>query len=85
MKTTSQVCAVLTGGTLDPEEEDANKGSQNNAGATLPASAWQKLHGGAQVLFAMRWVAAGLMPIRPLLTLIADVDIPEGYTLRLTK
>ena len=35
-------------------------------------------------MFAMRWVAAGLMPIRPVVALVTDVELPEGCSLKLT-
>ena len=66
LKQSHRVCAKAgkLAGANDGEAE-INKASQMSAGAAIGFNAWQSAPG-ANIVWAMRWAPAGLMPIRPM-------------------
>ena len=82
LKQSHRVCvkAGKLAGTNDGEAE-INKASQMSAGATIGFNAWQSAPG-ADIVWAMRWAPAGLMPSRPMVCK-GDGNVPARKTLKL--
>ena len=72
---------VQTSDDEDQEGEVAAKPSQTNAGVLFPADAWSTskyIH----LIWATRWTATGLMPVRPQLMPKQDLVIKAHHGLK---
>ena len=68
-------------GTNDGETE-INQANQMSAGAAIGFDAWQSAPG-ANIVWAMRWAPAGLMPVRPMVCIKGDGNVPARKALKL--
>ena len=68
--------------------EEKSDGTQSvgaaNLGSCIPLSTWAAdvTAQEVQLLWHVRWVPGGLMPVRPALTLCADVIIPPKHAFK---
>ena len=57
--------------------------NQMSLGAALPLSVWHACVPGVRIVWQARWAPAGLMPVRPVVALVAAVTIPPKKALKL--
>ena len=88
---TSRVFAVLesAGGGAEGEGEAGRKKKgegmkQETLASGLPMDLWDE-NPVAGMRFTMRWASAGLMPVRPQVLLLEDVDLPGGMRAQIVE
>ena len=58
------------------EEESQPTTGQQNAAKLIPNAVWG--NHATKIVFSVKWGVSGLMPIRPQVVLIKDVDLPPA-------
>ena len=78
----AQVAAAFEPAVLEEKSDGTQTISSANLGACIPLSTWSAAAAEVQLLWHVRWVPGGLMPVRPALTLCADVIIPPKHAFK---
>ena len=67
--------AVITG-------EEMNTTKPETAAAVVPFSVWSDI---VKPVWSIRWATSGLMPVRPLITALTDIEIPPKSVYMLSE